>query len=500
MLHPESTAGGRNVRRAILSGTLLGVSLVLAVIAERDARACGGCFVPPPPPGQNVDSQITGERMIFSISTLQSTLYDEITYSGTPGSFAWVLPIKGKADVGLSADLLFATLDQATSSTVLQPPTNCPPPPTCNYGNFGAGTAGPDIAADAGARVSVLSQAQVGPYETVQLSSTDGSALTNWLTSNGYNIPASDQPALDHYVFEGMDFLALKLVPGAGVNAMQPVRVTVPGAYPVLPLRMVSVGTGSTTSITLWIVADGRWEPMNFPFFTITNAELTWDWNTNSSNFEQLRTSKAAAYHGAGWLIESSIDLAQYTLSQSVEQAQQSLQYSPTPVGGYTLPTSGAGSADAGTEGGSGEVSAEGGNSGSDDDEAALLAAAEADVAVLFTGIKGSNARITRMRGDIGHSALTNDLDIQASANTGEISNIYNPANQIGQPLCPVYNSTCQQTGEAPRDVAQAQAAGNGGCSTTASSSLRSGWTIGALSAWLGLLGLRACRRRERRG
>jgi hypothetical protein len=447
--------------------------------------------------------------MIFSISTLQSTLYDEITYSGAPASFAWVLPIKGKADVGLSADLLFATLDQATSSTVLAPPTNCPPPPICNYSNFGARTAPALAAADAAAAgvVTVLSQAQVGPYETVQLSSTDGSALTNWLTSNGYSIPASDQPALDHYVSEGMDFLALKLVPGAGVNAMQPVRVTIPGAYPVLPLRMVSVGTGSTTGITLWIVADGRWEPMNFPFFTITDAELTWDWNTDSSNFEQLRTSKAAAFQGAGWLIESSIELAQYTLSQSVEQAQQSLQYSPTPVGGYTVPTSGGGSADAGIgDGGEADDAGngdEGGQSGpgfGDGDETALVAAAEADVAVLFAGIKGSNARITRMRGDIAHSALTNDLEIQASTDTAEISNVYNTTSEIGQPLCPVYSSTCQQTGEVPRDVAQAQAAGNSGCSTTASSPLRSGWTIGALSACLGLLGLRARRRRTRRG
>src|SRR5580700_2223349 len=125
------------MRKATMLGAFLSVGLALPVLVERDARACGGCFVPPPPPGQNVDSQITGERMIFSISTLQSTLYDEITYSGSPASFAWVLPIKGKADVGLSADLLFATLDQATASTVLEPPTNCPPPPTCNYAGGG---------------------------------------------------------------------------------------------------------------------------------------------------------------------------------------------------------------------------------------------------------------------------------------------------------------------------------------------------------------------------
>src|SRR5580658_5018435 len=151
------------MRKAIMLGTVFGVGMAIPLLGERDAWACGGCFVPP---AQNVDSQITGERMIFSISTLQSTLYDEITYSGSPASFAWVLPIKGKADVGLSADLLFATLDQATASTVLAPPTNCPAPPTC-YGTGPLAPGGGSSAAggsggSANHGVTVLSQAQVG--------------------------------------------------------------------------------------------------------------------------------------------------------------------------------------------------------------------------------------------------------------------------------------------------------------------------------------------------
>jgi hypothetical protein len=483
------------MRKAIMLGTVFGVGMAIPLLGERDAWACGGCFVPP---AQNVDSQITGERMIFSISTLQSTLYDEITYSGSPASFAWVLPIKGKADVGLSADLLFATLDTATASTVVQPPTDCPPPPNCNYGSYPAvasGAGGSGGTAATGSAVTVLSQKQVGPYETVQLSSTDGSALTNWLTSNGYNISAADQPSIDHYVSEGMDFLALKLVPGAGVNTMQPVRVTIPGAYPVLPLRMVAVGTGASTGITLWIVADGRWEPKNFPFFTISDSELAWNWDTGSSNFEQLRQSKAAAFHGAGWLIESSIDLATASFNESVQQAQEYLQYSSTPVGGYTLPTSGSASGDAGAS----EAGGDGGGTEAGE-EGALVDVAESDVNVLFAGLKGANARITRLRGDIAHSALSNDLVIQASSDSSELSNSYNPAKEIGQPLCPIYNSTCEETGELPRDQAQAQADNSSGCSTMASSPFGSAWTVGVLASAMGFLRRCARRRRGRRG
>lgn len=551
------------MRRAKAFGGVMCALAFFRAAGERDAEACGGCFVPPPPPQamESVDSIITGERMIFSISKDQTTLYDEITYSGSPASFAWVLPIKGKVTVGLSADIFFATLDQLTASTVVAPPANCPPPPTCNSGNSGcSGVGGFAAAAESPSAgvvgsaptVNIIGQAQVGPYETVQLQSNDGSALTEWLTANGYNIAASDGPVIAYYVSKGMDFLALKLAPGEGVQAMQPVRVTTPGAFPVLPLRMVGVGTGATTGITIWVVADGRWEPQNFPFFTITTSELTWDWATNSSNYESLRLSKEAALGGGGWQIESSLELAQYTITSALEAA---VQASPTAVGGYLSPPSPApaladagstneadaseggdssnGGVDAGDEGGE---STEGGLDASPEANASVdasvdgkhdagkssdagvderaeagepddadfggftgggeLMLAQDDLNVLFAGLAQPNARITRLRGDITHSALSADLVIQASTDQSEVSNTYNVTNETGQPLCPVYDSNCNPTGEVPRDQAVAQS--SGGCATTTkASSLGSRASLGILAAFAGL-GIWRSRRRRR--
>ena len=86
---------------------------------------------------------------------------------------------------------------------------------------------------------------------------------------NGYNIPAAIQPILDAYVTEGFDFLAMKLLPNQGVQAMRPVRVTTPGASLSLPLRMASIGTGAITGITIWVVADEPYEaPQNFPLLS----------------------------------------------------------------------------------------------------------------------------------------------------------------------------------------------------------------------------------------
>ena len=267
------------MRTASGLSALLGAMVAAGALAsaERHARACGGCFTPPPPPSET-ESVITDEKMMLAIPTTQTTLYDQINYSGSPASFAWVLPIKGPVTVGLSADIMFRGHQPADGD---RGPGASDELPACaellreheeRVVRRGLGVERGE--ANAGPAVTVTSQKQVGPYETVQLHSTDGSALTDWLAAHGYQVPDSTKPIIDAYVSQSFDFLALKLVPGQGVQSMQPVRVTSQGAAPSLPLHMVAVGTGPTTGITIWVVADGRWAPSNFPTFTIADWRL----------------------------------------------------------------------------------------------------------------------------------------------------------------------------------------------------------------------------------
>jgi hypothetical protein len=227
--------------------------------------------------------------MILSISQTQSTLYDQIQYMGSPASFGWVLPIQGMVTVGVSSDALFDTLDQLTTVTVNPPFT-----PTCNPCETAGDTTGTGLGfssssgGGAGGGVNVIAQGTVGPYSTVQLSSTDPMALENWLATNGYPISSAEQTIIAAYVTAGFDFLAVKLQPGMGISAMQPITVTTPGASPVLPLRMVAAGVGATVPITLWVLGEGSYGPTNFPTFTIDASQLVWDFAANISNYGQL--------------------------------------------------------------------------------------------------------------------------------------------------------------------------------------------------------------------
>src|SRR5689334_18371691 len=96
-------AQGQLFRRPIMKRThalLLSIPLAAVVLAvPRDAAACGGCFVP-----MEESTQVTGHRMMLSISQQETTLWDQIEYSGNPQSFGWVLPTKGIVEVGLSSD------------------------------------------------------------------------------------------------------------------------------------------------------------------------------------------------------------------------------------------------------------------------------------------------------------------------------------------------------------------------------------------------------------
>ncbi|HEV3189948.1 MAG TPA: DUF2330 domain-containing protein, partial [Polyangiaceae bacterium] len=412
---------------------VLGISVAtsLAFALERDAAACGGCFVPPKPPTQAA-SDITDERMLLSVSTQQSTLYDQIRYTGNPASFAWVLPIYGTVDVGLSADVLFDSMDVLTETQIVAPFPNCPPPPNCGVA-FGASPSNATSGAGAGAAppVVVTKAENVGPYATVQLHSTDSSALENWLAQNGFVIPADVMPLIAQYVTEGADFLAMKLLPGQGVQSMRPVRVTTPGAGLSLPLRMASIGTGAVVGITIWVVADGRYEPQNFPFFHIDDSELVWDYKTSSSNYTTLRVVNDAKFHNKGWEIESSLNLNQQLITSVILSGGQYFGGGRGFGGGIAAAPPADPSADYLPQG-SADAGADGGK---------FLTAEEvrtADIKALFAGLSGPNVRVTRIRSDIAHTAMTADLVFQASADQSEVSNVRNVTKTVNL-VCPTY-------------------------------------------------------------
>lgn len=387
-----------------LAHTLLALPLAaLSLLAHAsEASACGACVVQ-----QGENTVVTGHRMILSVSPQETTLWDQISYQGAPESFAWVLPIQGTVEVGLSSDALFQTLEGVTQISVSSPIINCPPPPSCNGTSTATATPGNDGSGTGGEPpVEVLAQETVGPYETVQLSSQDPGALQSWLESHGYYLPPDLQPIVASYVNEGFNFLALKLVPGQGVNAMRPVRVSSLGASATLPLRMVAGGTGTITPITLWVLGEGRYEPTNFPSFQIDPQQLVWNWDEERSNYAELRQIGFDVTSGFGWLIEAGEQMSPYNIEYPLLDVAQ---YNPT-ESGYGDPATGEGA----------------------------LEELTADLEKLYGGIPDSSLWVSRFSAELTRPALTDDLDLGASMDQTWV-NRYFQANQATgtPPACP---------------------------------------------------------------
>ncbi len=284
--------------------TALAAAVGALALTPSEAVACGGCFVAPSSP-----TVVSGHRMVMSVSTTQSTLWDQIQYAGEPEEFAWVLPVKPGARIEAGSAAFFEVLEATTRTEVQPPPVQC----VNNGGGLEAGCSSADFAgAEAGdgdgtngappPAVEVVHQGTVGPYETVTLSTEQPGALNEWLDSHGYAVDDSTQPIIDQYVAEGFDFIALRLLPGKGVKEMTPVRVVADGGNLSLPLRMVAAGTGAETPIVLYVIGEGRYTVANFSEVAVESALVSWDFRTSSSNYEQLRLAALAKNDGRSFL------------------------------------------------------------------------------------------------------------------------------------------------------------------------------------------------------
>jgi hypothetical protein len=445
--------------------------------------------------------------MVFSISTTQTVLWDQVRYTGDPGEFAWVLPVRAGARVELSNDEWLAALDLTTRTTIQGPkPKTCPGSfGGSNYESGGgggcsstttssdfAGSASPEQGkqADAGVEdVEILKQEVVGPYEVVTLRSSVDDAIDKWLRANGFVIPPEIAPLLSDYTNEKFDFIALKLRPGQSVRAMQPVRIVTPGADASMPLRMVAAGVGARVGMTLWVIGEGRYHTQNFPDAVIDFAKLNWDPIAQRSNYTLLAETELSKQEGRAWITEVS---APAQLAQGYQYASLgSAYYAACPAGkskrvpckdsdaGPVPPLEDAGDAstipDAATP----------------KPDAGCFEYVDAcdDLTVATKGMHLDDVWVTRLRAFLPVAALTDDLRLEASQSQTTMPGAHTTETYSD----PSYDPCPATNGSSPSPSSD-----DDGCTCTTTSSrdrFSSFFLVGATA----MIGAAAIRRRRRR-
>lgn len=283
-------------------------AVALAATYAPNARACGGGMFYTV--GDQETVSVEGHSVVVSISKKRTVLWDRIRYVGAPQDFAWVMPVNPGAKLELASAAWIEAIVGGTAPVVQSPYAECDD--GSDESSIEGGCCG--SAKDAGLSggggesrgeqtdVTVVHQEAVGPYDTVTIKSDVPGAIGTWLTDNGYAIPAAVQPILDDYAGKGMEFLAVRLEPGSGVQDMQPIRVIMDGMLTTFPMRMLSAGAKDKVPITLVVLAEGRYEAKGFTNAVIDGSSLTWNFDQHTSDYGAKRAAALAQNGGATWL------------------------------------------------------------------------------------------------------------------------------------------------------------------------------------------------------
>ncbi len=314
---------------------------LVSMIALRPqvAHACG-CFSPPVPQPADTDFAVNqqSEVIIFEVEQGNPILLEPATvtahvmikYAGDPAQFAWLVPVPNVPDLELSEAGVFGWLDSETTPGVgarnvdLCPPQQyrCEvhPPPFCPSPNMGAPNAGglpatptdPGIsdgdfaASDPGGGappdVMVFKREQIGSYDTVVFGAGDAQGTIDWLNDEGFIVNDTMTPFMQPYLDAGMVFVASKLVPGADVDEIRPLKMRYIGTDPMVPLQLTAVAAEPHLTVTSFIFGNGLYEPVGHPMVEIPIDEITTFANRN--NYPMLLSRVADEAGGDGFVRE----------------------------------------------------------------------------------------------------------------------------------------------------------------------------------------------------
>jgi hypothetical protein len=297
-------------RRAWLCGGALGLGLVVAQPVQQ-AAACGGLFCSSQSPVNQA-----AERIIFSFDrpAKRVTAVVEILYQGPAEKFAWVLPVPGIPEIGVSSGALLDRLQSLTNPTYgIQRTWG----DTCGNGgptrNASAGSPGGSggfarpSPGSGGPMVAVLASGSVGPYnfEVIKVepaNSDPADVAIAWLETNGYDVGTLGPDVLRPYLRDGLNLVAFRLSKNRSAGSIRPVVLSYDSDHPMIPIRPTAVAANDDMGILVWVLGGARAVPTNYKTLEINEAVL--DWFNPSSAYNDVISAAADEAGGQGFVTE----------------------------------------------------------------------------------------------------------------------------------------------------------------------------------------------------
>jgi hypothetical protein len=171
-------------------------------------------------------------------------------------------------------------------------------------------------------KVQVVSQEQVGPYDTAVIRSDDPDALRRWLRDNGYVLPTKLDPLLAPYVAGKYYFVALKLQQDRAAGDLQPITLRYRATKPGIPIRLTGVAATPDMDVFVWVLGDDRAIPENYRHAEINEAKV--DWLSGGANYRAVVTRAADEAGGQAFVTDYAGDAKAVELGE-LEGAKQDL-------------------------------------------------------------------------------------------------------------------------------------------------------------------------------
>ena len=253
---------------------LLALALGLAVLA-RPAQAFCGFYV------AQADAKLFNKSSQVAIARDEDRTVVTMAndYDGPVKEFAIVVPVPTvlkKDQVHIGDARLIEHLDAFSAPRLVE--YHDPPPCPEIQEKHVRGGVGQEVRVSASrmmsldalqAGVTIEDRYTVGEYDILILSATESSGLMNWLTRNGYRVPAQAQRSLGVYIRQGLKFFVAKVNLGEqkklGVTKLRPIQIAYESPRFMLPIRLGIVNAQGTQEIFVYTLTPrGRVEAVNY--------------------------------------------------------------------------------------------------------------------------------------------------------------------------------------------------------------------------------------------
>ena len=261
-----------------------------------EAKACGGFFC------SQVPIEQSGETIIFGVDKEESkvTATIQINYQGEAKDFAWVIPVMSAPEISLAPQAMFQNIRWQTDPQYYLNWDD--ENGECWYAvpmaDGGFESADPNSSDG----VEVVDEQEVGPYQTVTLKSESAEELHAWLDENDFDQPESAIPLIQHYLDQGMFFVAMKLKQDASAGDIQPVTLKMDEDAPCVPLVLTQIAATPDMPVLAYVMGDMRAIPTNWFHVEINEKKI--DWINYGQNYDEVLTMAIDEAAGHGFVTE----------------------------------------------------------------------------------------------------------------------------------------------------------------------------------------------------